>query len=267
MRILFAFCLALAGQSAAAHEFWIDSAAFAVESGAPFTGTLVNGQEFQGPEFAYFGQRIVSFERLHDGTIYPVDGRDGDRPAIQLEGLEDGLHVLAYTSTILTVNYDDWPDFSEFVDQKDLGDIRSEHLARGLPMGPFREAYSRYSKALVGVGPAAGEDRAFGLDIELVALDNPYTDDLSGGMRLRLERYGDIRPDSRVELFERAPDGTVNTTVHRTDADGIVTLPVRPGHTYLADSVILFVPDTETRDSTGAVWESDWAALTFSVPE
>jgi hypothetical protein len=73
------------------------------------------------------------------------------------------------------------------------------------------------------------------------------------------------RADVQIELFERAPDGSVAITTHRTDADGRAVVPVRPGHTYLADAVAMRPLDGSK--GNGAVWHSDWAALTFAVPE
>ena len=48
-----------------------------------------------------------------------------------------------------------------------------------------------------------------------------------------------------------------------TDAKGEAVIPVRPGHRYLLDAVVL----REAPDGDGPVWESLWAAMTFAVPD
>jgi hypothetical protein len=105
-----------------------------------------------------------------------------------------------------------------------------------------------------------------GLAIEIVALANPYTDDLTAGLPVLVLLDASPRGDAQVELFETAPDGTVTTTLHRTDAEGRVTLPVRPGMEYLVDSVVLrALPNNDP--AAGPVWHSDWASLTFRTPD
>jgi len=73
--------------------------------------------------------------------------------------------------------------------------------------------------------------------------------------------------DGQVELFEKAPDGTVEITLYRTDAEGIATLPVKAGHSYLVDHVVLRIPSDELIEASEVEWETLWADLTFGVPE
>lgn len=267
MRRCLALLCALLASPAAAHEFWIDAESYIVDEGLALTARLRNGQEFEGVELAYFSRRFERFDHSVAGVTGPAPGRDGDRPALTIEDPEDGLHVLVYASTTAVVDYDDMESFMRFVTHKDLGPVDEMHAARGLPEAGFVEAYSRYAKALIAVGGGAGEDAAFGLAHELIALENPYTGEMSDGIEVALERYGERRGDAQIELFERAPDGTVEITLHRTDAEGVAVLPVKPGHEYLVDAVILFQPAPGTVADTGAVWETHWAALTFAIPE
>lgn len=136
------------------------------------------------------------------------------------------------------------------------------HEERGLAQSGFQETYTRFAKSLIGVGDAQGADRATGMEFELTALANPYTDDLSGGLPVALSYRGAPRPDTQIELFERGPDGMVAVTRLRTDADGRARIPVRPGHAYQLDAVLL----REAPPDSGAAWESLWANLTFALP-
>ena len=52
-----------------------------------------------------------------------------------------------------------------------------------------------------------------------------------------------------------------------TDSEGRVTVPVKSGHRYMLDAVVLREPSANLAEATGAVWESLWANLTFEVPE
>lgn len=259
--------LSLLSAPASAHELWIEPLAYEVPVEGRIEARLVNGETFQGIDVAYFPRRFQRFDLLSGEAAVPVAGRIGDRPALRADPLGEGLHVAVYQSVPATVTYATYEEFARFGAHKDFAGLRAAHEARALPESDFSEVYTRYSKALIGVGAAAGADRRSGLETEIVALDNPYTADLAGGMRVQVFDGAAVRADAQVELFARAPDGTVEVTLHRTDAQGVALLPVRPGHAYLVDAVVLRQPAAALAQETGAVWETLWAALTFRVPD
>jgi len=141
----------------------------------------------------------------------------------------------------------------------------ARHQARKLAETDFREAYSRHSKSLIAVGDGAGNDQIAGLEIELVALQNPYTSDTSNGIEVRGYYQGKIHTNAQIELFEKAPDGEVTINLYRTDNQGIVRLPVKSKHSYLVDMVVLREPSKDVAKKKRAVWETLWASLTFEV--
>lgn len=249
----------------AAHEFWVEPQSYAIAPSDSLNADLRNGQFFAGPTIPYISGAIERFEVIAGDSVLPVRGRLGNRPALKGLSVPGGLAIIVFESTDSRLNYDSWEKFTAFVEHKDLKGTIEAHHERGLPETNFDENYRRYSKALVAVGDGKGDDRRVGLLIEIVADANPYTDDVSGGMPLQVFYDGAPRADAQVELFERAPDDTVVTATYRTDADGRVVVPVRPGHVYLADSVAIRPLDGST--GNGAVWHTDWAALTFAVPE
>ena len=53
----------------------------------------------------------------------------------------------------------------------------------------------------------------------------------------------------------------------QTNAQGKAIIDVLPGHDYLLDAVVLRVPEGGNNKKDDAVWESLWAATTFSVPQ
>lgn len=220
----------------------------------------------KGLSLAYFPNEIARFEVVQGDTVRPVTGRIGDNPALLMPAETDGLAIVVHETTDSRLTYSDFAVFQRFVTHKDFKTALADHKARGLPETGFQETYRRYAKSLIAVGDGAGADRVMGLKIEIVALANPYTDDLSDGMPLLVLMDGAPRVDVQVELFQTAPDDTVTVTLHRTDADGRVVVPVLPGMEYLVDSVALLPLDNDD-PMVGPVWHSDWASLTFHTPD
>jgi uncharacterized GH25 family protein len=266
MRLLFALALCLPAP-VNGHEYWIEPEDYTVAPDASVQAGLYNGQNFAGVEFPFFADRMSRFDLALGEQVVPVAGRMGDVPALAMAPLGEGLHVAIFESSGDVVNYDDFAVFTRFVLHKDFPGALARHAERALPQTGFREYYTRHAKALIAVGAGAGQDRVFGLETEIVALRNPYTDDVSAGLPVQVFYQGRPRADTQVELFAKAPDRTVTVTLMRTDAEGVALLPVAPGMSYLADAVVLREPDAETAAAQDAVWESLWAALTFAVPE
>jgi hypothetical protein len=263
-------CLVLAllsGASATAHEFWIEPERYQVETDAPLVASLRNGEHFKGSSLGWFDRRFTRFEMVLGDDVRPVEGRMGDTPALQATAPDaEGLLVILHETTPSTLTYREWEKFLKFAAHKDFPDAAAIHEEKGWPKEGFRESYTRHVKALLAVGSGAGADRAFGLTTEFVALSNPYASDFDGTMRVQVNYEGAPRADAQVEVFARAPDGNVDITLHRTDAEGMAAIPVQPGHEYLFDAVVLR-PAARAGDSEDApVWETLWAALTFAVP-
>ncbi|SHI04948.1 DUF4198 domain-containing protein [Marivita hallyeonensis] len=259
-----AACVALTPLMASAHEFWIEPRAYQVDPGGSIVATLRIGEEFGGAEQAYLPRSFARFEMRCAGSKAGVPGRAGDRPALAVKAPADGLCVAIHQTQSYSLTYQEWQKFLNFVDHKDFATAVADHKARGLPETGFTERYSRYAKSLIAVGSGQGKDRAEGLATEIVAEANPYTDNVSGGMPVRVLYNGKPRANAQVELFAKSPGGSVKITLHRTDRQGRVRLPVRAGYSYLADAVVLR-PLKPAKDGD-PVWETLWASLTFAVP-
>lgn len=258
--------LVLSASPVQAHEFWIAPHDYQVAPGAPVAADLLVGSSFKGAKQTYFPQRFARFEARMGETTVPVEGRLGDIPAMNMVLPAEGLWVVVHETKGDSLQYREREIFESFVAHKDLGDVLERHAARGLPELAFREAYTRYVKALVAVGAGKGSDMEVGLHSEIVALANPYTDDLSAGLPVRVLYEGAPRGDAQIELFAREAEGEVTVSYNRTDATGEALLPVKPGVEYLVDAVVM--EDTGNDDpKAGPVWHSVWAALTFRVPD
>ncbi len=252
--------------AAFSHEFWIEPSQYQMEEGAPLEVNLRNGDEFSGFSVAYVKARSPRFDWIIGDRVVPVASRSGDNPALKKNVMQDGLHVLVHQSSVSTIRYTNWEKFQRFADHKDFPNILERHRQRNLPESGFAEAYTRYSKSLISVGSGKGSDAAAGLEIELVALQNPYTDNVSEGLSVVAHYNNQIRADAQIELFEKSPQGNVNISLHRTDRHGVVVLPVKSAHTYLVDMVVLREPAAELAESRKVAWETLWASLTFAVP-
>ena len=266
---MFALVTALAfvtsAQNSAAHELWIEPLDYQVQQGGQLQALIKNGENFDGTTLPYIDRRFRHFIVQAEGRSVRVPGRNGDNPTLNMTANREGLNVVAYQSTPATISYATWEKFQKFVDHKDFGDVRPDHDARGLPETGFTESYVRFSKSLIGVGTGAGSDTRIGLETEIVALTNPYTDDLSGGVKVQLFYGQDVRANEQIEVFAKGPDETVEITLVRTDDQGIATIPVVSGTAYQLDAVVL-KPAEGQAAADGAVYETLWANLTFQAP-
>ncbi|RZW07692.1 MAG: DUF4198 domain-containing protein [Rhodobacteraceae bacterium] len=265
--LILALPLACIAFAAKAHEFWIDPETHQVAPGGTIIASLRVGQNYEGSGYAFLPPRFRRFDFAVGDTVAPVDGTIGDRPAVTMEAPGEGLMVLIHETTDQIVAYTELEKFESFVTHKDAAWTMESHAENGFPTDRFREVYSRYAKSLIGVGHGAGDDQAFGLETEIVALENPYTDEMVDGIDVELRYQGQPRSDAQIEVFEKAADGSVTISTVRTAADGQATVPVKPGHRYMLDAVVLREPTPELAVARDAVWESLWANLTFAVPE
>lgn len=266
-RILAPVLVGLAGLlpcSSLAHEFWISPQQYQVPEGGTIEAQLRNGENLSGIELAYFEGRAVRHEMMQGQDVREIVTRSGDRPAILVQDVPGGLAVLAHETTPSRLTYRSWEKFAKFGVHKDFPNLAERHAARDLPTDLFRENYTRHVKALVAVGSGKGRDREMGLTTEFVALTNPYETTFMQKMTTRLLYKGAPRGDAQVEIFEQAPDGSVEVRLTRTNADGIAQIDTKPGHAYLIDAVVLRVPEYSGDD---IAWETLWAGMTFAVPQ
>jgi cobalt/nickel transport protein len=264
-RFALAFMMSFAAAPLLAHEFWIDSKKYQVETGENIAAFTKNGQNFKGIDLAYFTKRAARFDRIDASGEKPVQARLGDSPVFDKPVESEGLFTLVYQTTPDRVRYSTWEKFAKFADHKAFENTLERHRARDLPETDFIETYTRYAKGLFAVGSGAGKDTQRGLEIEIVALKNPYTDDVSEGLPVQVLYREKPRINAQVEVFERTPEGETTISTLRTNESGVAIIPVKSGHAYLLDNVVLREPTTPLAIEIGAAWETLWASLTFEV--
>ena len=268
MRLPYALALSvllgLSTGASIAHEFWIDPLSYQIVPGTEIKANLRVGEEFSGSSYPYRPSQTTRFDIVVGDAVNEVTARIGDNPALNMVAPNEGLNIVIHETSDNRLTYTQFEKFEKFVAHKAFPGVLEQHEARGLSKEKFVESYRRYAKALIAVGDGAGADRAVGLKTEIVALQNPYTDDLSE-MRVRVLLDGAPRVETQVELFDKAPSGEVTVSLYQTDKAGEASFPVTAGHSYLVDAVWAeALPNNDTE--AGPVWKTHWAALTFAVP-
>ena len=260
-----ALCFALSVQPVFAHEFWISPDRYQISPGEQVATSFRVGENLKGAAFSYIERNATRFDLVRGDVVVPVAARSGDNPAFEGALEDEGLWIVVHETGDSTLTYSEAAKFEAFVAHKAFADTLAAHAARGLPEAGFKESYRRFAKALIAVGDGAGQDRPVGLRTEIVALANPYTDDLGAGLPVPVLFENEPRAKAQVELFAKDPGGVVTVTLHQTDEDGIARLPVLPGTEYLVDAVKMVALDNDDPEA-GPVWKSLWAALTFKTP-
>ena len=257
--------LILGTTSALTHEFWISPEAYQINVGDPIAANLRVGEKLSGSAYPYLPRNTARFEVYLRGDAQEVTSRIGDRPALNQTLPGKGLAIVVHETTDLSLTYRKWEKFEAFTDHKDFAWAQDEHLARGLAETGFKESYRRFAKSLVSIGEGNGKDFAMGLEIEIVALENPYKYVVSKPFPVQVLYGGEPRAHAQVEVFARPPEGEVVVSQYQTDGEGIALLSLDAGTEYLVDSVIML--PIEPDDAEGPVWRSLWASLTFRTPD
>jgi uncharacterized GH25 family protein len=248
------------------HELWIDTTDFKVEKDTILNLNLRNGENFDGFSLGYFDRSVKELYWRQNGKKFNNNSRQGDIPALQISPTENGLVSIIYVSKPSIIKYKDFIKFKNFVMEKNSHNTIEIHRNRDFPLENFSEIYTRYSKALVGVGSSKGFDTENNLELELVALQNPYTDNMTDGIEILTLYNGQPRAFTNLKVFERSNmDNSVGTFVVKTNDKGVAVVEVKNHYTYLIDNVIIRPANEKLFKDRGVIWESLWAALTFSV--
>ena len=248
------------GAPSISHEMWLDTTTFRQAVGDEFQISLKNGQMFEGIELSYFKNRFSEFYYVNDDQKFNIESRMGDTPVAVLSSNSNGLITGIYVSTKSTITYKSMDKFADFATEKGENWAIETHFASKFPETNFREDYYRFSKILIGVGDAKGEDQSMGLKHELIALTNPYITSSSDEFSVQLLFNGQPQKNKKITIFERKIDKTVGVRTAFTDSNGISKFTVTQGNEYLVDNVILELNNKPQNDT---FWTSYWAALTF----
>lgn len=252
----------LAAQSAGAHESWVEPALFHVQVADDITADLRVGRDLKGNRYFYNPDEFTRLELVDSGGSRPIKGRLGDLPAVKINATRDGLHTLIYESTAFSITYKDYATFENFITREGLDRVLRAHEARGLPDKGFTERYWRFAKALIKVGDGAGQDRAAGMRLELIALTNPYTVASNTDIEVQLLWLGRPLASTQVSVHRKSGDAKAVRSTLRSNDEGKVVVPRGEGGRFLLNAVHMIEPP---ENSAGLVWESLWASMMFEV--
>jgi hypothetical protein len=135
-----------------AHEFWIAPEAYRAAVGDSVRADLRLGDAFVGVARSYAPEDFERFEVVTAEGAIPIDGSDGDVPALNAADLPEGLAVIVHQSVPLEMTWDSWGSFAAFAEYKGLGDVATMQAERGLSRTDLRQADIRYARSLVAIG-------------------------------------------------------------------------------------------------------------------
>lgn len=247
--------------SVAAHEYWLEARDYTVSSTDEVEIGVFVGQDFKGNEYPFNADQHQRFVVIDSEGMRDIAGELGDKPAITITPQNPGLHIFANISTTQKLVYDEAETFQNFTEHAGLQWVREQHIERGLPDSGFAEGYTRFVKSLVAVEGGAGNDRRLGMMLEILALSNPYTDDLTNGLPVRVYFEGRPLASVQIEIFHK---GTEETQKVWTNSQGTAMIPVTSGE-YMINAVHMVIPPEADMENTGTVWHSLWSSMTFEI--
>jgi uncharacterized GH25 family protein len=257
---LVAIGVAISGASLAAHDMWIEPAAFTPQAGEIVAVRLRVGQDLLGDPIPRDPALIDQFIVEDAAGRKPVVGRDGADPAGFLRVTSPGMVIIGYRSRPSTVALPA-DTFNQYLKEEGLDAVAALRARRNETDRGAGEIFSRCAKSLVASGSQAGKgDRRLGFTLELVAERNPYS--LHAGDELPVILTYENRPlaGALVIAFNRTrPSDKIRI---RTDQDGRVRLRLPASGLWLVKAVHMIPAPA----GTNAEWASYWASLTFELP-
>lgn len=256
--IMLAGCL-LWTKRASAHEFWLEVSDYTPATSEPVHVWHMTGQNFAGTSYPYLAEMSQRFAMVSGTGENAISAIDGDDPAGTLRFETQGLKIVVHQRAFSEIIFDGFEDFRITVEAEHLPEIAERHKASGKRMKHIREFYARFAKALVGVGHAQGNDRALGLEFELVALRNPY--ELAPGEPLPVQVLYKGAPVAGVPVKRLSSADAGKPVVYRSGPDGIVNVDLPKPADYMLNAVRM----REPLRGEEAEWVSLWASLIFQI--
>ena len=196
--------------------------------------------------------------------VQQINGRIGDRPALNVIPLHGGLSVILHQSTATYLTYNNFDKFISFAKEKGFPEIPSQHLAAKYPKTGFKESYTRFAKSYVLVRNSNGADKYSGMELEWVMENTDLSNTFEGQFEFTLYYDGKPNPNAQLSIFAKDSEGDVQKSIGKTDQYGKFILHTNPDTRYLIDSVIIRKMDPSLNPE-GAIWESLWASATFKT--
>jgi hypothetical protein len=255
--------LALLAVSLPGHDLYLKP-----ESGVVAPGTKSRVEYHNGDAFPK-SQAPVKIERLRDTKRIAADG---ELPLTDLR-VEGNTTIASFTApgsghfSLISRTIPNFielaPDkFEKYLRHEGLGWVVDWRKKHNESAKPGRELYSKYVKSLLVAGKGDGSFRKpSGLTIEFVPLDDPTGAAPGSAVRLQLLLRGKPASGHVVEASWLAAGKVAHKHLGKTDAQGLITVPVPAAGFYKIHAIIM----ERREDRTQADWESFWATITFST--
>lgn len=250
---------------AQAHEYWIEPLAFRVTPEQKIRAHLKIGQGLKGDELPFIPDNFVAARVVDPAGKITLNGQIGDVPALEVTPKRPGLHILTIVTKPNRLSYDKFSKFEIFVKKEGLTGALEAHRKANLPETGFTEAYSRYAKALVQVGPpkaSNNNDTSLGMPIELIAEQSPYRLSIGATTKLPVLLLWKGKPlaGAQISIF-RTLNGKLETGKITTGPEGRAQIPLAKAGKYLLNAVHMIRWSEKPND----LWHSYWASLTFEA--
>ena len=254
----------LASTGARAHDQWLLPSTFVARYG----GDPVSVRAFEGDDWRIEDERFVDPERIIRFRVTGLTGRtdlapqvrpDG-RPLAHVDGLREGLHVIALD---LTPAFLERPadELETSLHAEGLDAIVARRAALGESKHSGREQTQLSMKAIVQVGDKRDGSAAtiVGSDLELLPASIEPTK-----LALDVRFQGKPLPDLRVEIVTRQGEDVIHVTKveAKTDPRGHVLLSVPSTGTHLVRAVHM----VRCEECDDVEWQTYRSSLVYVSP-
>lgn len=261
---LLAGLLTAAAGALNAHDLFIKLDSFFVEPNTQIQVPVLNGT-FSVSENAITSDRVLDLSLVSGGsrkrlatTLWTAAG---DTTWLTLQTGASGSYVVGVSTRARDLELSA-ADFNEYLEHDGIPDVLQARRQSGELARDVVERYHKHVKAVFQVGERRSDDFAeiLGYPAEIIPLDNPYSLEVGGILRIRCLVDGNPVARQLVIAGGDGSAGVISERSARTDADGMATFRVDgPGKWYVKFIHMVRSPEE------GIDYESKWATLSFEV--
>lgn len=270
---LISIMLTMASSQVRAHEFWLEPEPY--KDTGPLTLNFYNGEGFAGRKVSMHAEstRRLTLHNAGRSTALDMPSDNRGSYSVTVPKPRAGTSVIVFESSPTLHRYENFQEFKTFTTAEGLDWAVGQHRRRQLPDDYFSEIVKRYTKTLICRGEPTGSDQVLGLDVELTAMFNPFAQHDANDRSVENEQRWSVQltldqqaaKDHQITLFHRNASGQINLHRLKTDRNGVAKIPRLGQGDYLLNAVNLRTPSIRNSLRYGAVWESRWSTLLFSV--
>lgn len=246
-----------------AHDFWLEPQEYQISGDDIMLVDIRNGENFTGRILPFSSSAFKRFLVVGKNGTHSVVSAQGDRPAMRQAPLDSNLQVISYESRPSTLVHQTFEDFAKFTREEGIDWVLKGYSDSASNQGPIKERFMRFAKALVSVDSNGGSDELTGMELELVATDDPYQKHDFERISVQLLYRQQPLQGIPVTVHQRRVDGSNIKHTLLTDEQGKVLVPQESGSVYLVNAVHIRKPGALQRFLTHTDWETLWASLTF----